>query len=196
MRGKKRLPIEERFAAYLVKAGEDDCWGWTGPVTNTGHPTLGKGGRGGGQTSALIVAYRIACGVTPDREVLTTCDHKLCLNPRHLVLAGGAKSKATMRERFEARISKAAADDCWPWKLKPSAAGYGVLSMGKTNNPLLAHRVAWELAHGPIPDGVRVRQKCGNRLCCNPAHLFLSLNSLDDPETSARAVEAWLRLRA
>ena len=70
------------------------------------------------------------------------------------------------------------------------------MSMGKENNPLLAHRVAWELACGPVPEGVRVCQKCGNRLCCNPAHLFLSLNSLDDPETSAKAVGAWLALRA
>jgi hypothetical protein len=53
--------------------------------------------------------------------------------------------------------------------------------------------VAWELANGPIPEGLLVRQRCGNRLCCNPSHLFLALNSLDSPEVSARAVAAWLR---
>lgn len=195
MPGPKRQPIELRFAAYLVKAGDDECWGWTGPVTNSGHPTLGRGGKGAGQTSARIVAYRIKTGDAPDREVLTTCDCKLCLNPRHLVLAG-EKSKATLRTRFEARVEQAGPDECWNWKLKPSAAGYGTLSMGRGSHPALAHRVAWELTFGSVPEGVRVRQKCGNRLCCNPAHLFLSLNSLDDPETSARAVEAWLALRA
>lgn len=195
MPGPKRRPIELRFAAYLVKAGDDECWGWTGPVTNGGHPTIGRGGKGAGQTSARIVAYRLATESDPDREVLNTCDNKLCLNPRHLVLAG-EKSKATLRRRFEQNIARAGENECWLWKQKPGAAGYGRLSMGKGNSPALAHRVAWELAFGEIPEGVRVRQKCGNRLCCNPAHLFLALNSLDDPETSARAVEAWLRLRA
>lgn len=195
MPGPKRQPIELRFAAYLVKAGEDDCWSWAGPVTNGGHPTIGRGGKGGGQTSARIVAYRIIHGTDPDREVLNTCDNKLCLNPRHLVLAG-QKSLATMRERFEANVAKAGPDDCWPWQQTPGAAGYGRLSMGRGSSPALAHRIAWELAFGEIPKGVRVRQKCGNRLCCNPAHLFLALNSNDDPDTSARAVAAWLRLRA
>jgi hypothetical protein len=127
--------------------------------------------------------------------VLTTCDTKSCLNPRHLVLAG-EKSRATIRERFAARVEKAGPDECWLWKLKPGHAGYGVLSMGKGNNPMLAHRVAWELAHGPIPEGLRVRQRCGNRLCCNPAHLFLALNATDTPELSEKAVAAWLCLRA
>lgn len=195
MRGPKRQPIEGRFAAYLVKAGEDDCWSWSGPVTNKGHPTLGRGGKGATQMSARIMAYRIITGADPEREVLNTCDNKLCLNPRHLVLAG-QKSNATLRERFAERVEKAGPDECWPWKLKPSAAGYGVLSMGKGNNPLLAHRAAWQLTNGPIPQGLFVKQRCGNRLCCNPTHLYLSLNPIDGPEVSARAVEAWLRSRA
>jgi hypothetical protein len=195
MPGIKRRPIEERFADYLVRGGDDECWGWSGPITNKGHPTLGKGGKGAGQVSARIVAYRLACGTVPDREVLTTCETKTCLNPRHLVLAG-EKSQATMQKRFEENVAKAGPDECWSWKQKPGAAGYGRLSMGRGNNPALAHRVAWELAFGAIPEGIRVRQKCGNRLCCNPAHLFLALNSNDDPETSARAVAAWLGLRA
>lgn len=195
MPGVKRRPIEERFAGYLVKAGNDECWSWSGPINNSGHPTIGRGGKGAGQTSARIVAYRLSCGVEPSREVLTTCDTRVCLNPRHLVLAG-EKSQATMRKRFEENVAKAGPDECWLWKQKPGAAGYGRLSMGRGNNPALAHRIAWELAFGEIPKGVRVRQKCGNRLCCNPAHLFLALNSNDDPDTSARAVAAWLRLRA
>lgn len=195
MSGPKRQPIEERFTAYLVKGGDGECWGWTGPVTNKGLPTIGKGGKGAGQMSARALAYRLAFGTEPDREVMTTCDNKCCLNPRHLVLAGGAKSKATIRKRFERRVETAGPDECWNWQLKPGVAGYGSLSMGRGNNPIYAHRIAWELAHGPIPDGLLVRQRCGNRLCCNPAHLFLALNAIDTREASSRAVETWLRGR-
>lgn len=68
--------------------------------------------------------------------------------------------------------------------------------MGKGDNPLLAHRVAWEVAHGPVPEGLFVKQRCGNRPCCTPAHLYLSLNPIEGPEVSAVAVENWLRPRS
>lgn len=85
--------------------------------------------------------------------------------------------------------------ECWLWKMKPTAAGYGCLSMGKGKRPAYAHRIAWELARGPIPEGLFVKQRCGNRLCCNPDHLYLSY-PIDGPEVSARAVEAWLLSRS
>ena len=91
---------------------------------------------------------------------------------------------------------RAGPDECWNWTLRLAVTGYGVLSMGRGNNPALAHRVAWEFANGPVPAGLFVRQRCGNRLCCNPAHLLLSLNTVDTPEAAAAAVECWLRLRA
>lgn len=195
MPGPKRQPIEVRFASYLMRGGGDECWGWSGPNTNKGYPTIGRGGKGAGQVSARKLAYRLAYGVEPDREVMTTCDTTCCLNPRHLVLAGGEKSKSTAKKRFDSSVAKAGQDDCWNWKPKPGAAGYGRLSMGRGKSPVYAHRVAWEVTYGVVPDGLFVRQRCGNRLCCNPAHLFLALNAVDTPEASATAVGHWLLSR-
>lgn len=41
----------------------------------------------------------------------------------------------------------------------------------------LAHRAAWELANGPIKDGLFVLHKCDNPRCCNSGHLFLGTQS-------------------
>ena len=58
----------------------------------------------------------------------------------------------------------------WPWK--PTAYGYGVVFYQGKNRR--AHRVAWELDRGPIPDGMLVcHVDDHNRLCCNPEHLYL-----------------------
>lgn len=59
--------------------------------------------------------------------------------------------------------------DCWVWTAKAAIAGYGVFSVGP--KMIRAHRYAYELLVGPIPDGLQLDHLCRNRRCVNPAHL-------------------------
>lgn len=77
----------------------------------------------------------------------------------------------TLREALDAKTPAGAPDDCWEWGGSPDHDGYGVVSWGGTQYK--AHRVAYELHVGPIPEGLVVRHNCDNPPCVNPAHLLL-----------------------
>lgn len=63
--------------------------------------------------------------------------------------------------------------DCWEWIGRwRSRYGYGRLrESGREGAQLVAHRVAYELTYGPIPEGLVARHRCDNPRCCNPAHI-------------------------
>lgn len=82
----------------------------------------------------------------------------------------------TLAIRFWSKVSRGADDECWLWTGAVDTRGYGNMNCdGATRR---AHRIAWELARGPIPPGVGhhgtvVMHTCDNRICCNPGHLKL-----------------------
>ncbi len=70
-------------------------------------------------------------------------------------------------EIFWAKVDKS--DECWKWTGQRGRKGYGALCLaGRTWR---AHRLAWFLTHGPIPEGMLVCHRCDNRECCRPDHI-------------------------
>ena len=75
-----------------------------------------------------------------------------------------------LAERFQSK-TRPAANGCIEWTAGQVSFGYGGFHWrGKLWR---AHRMAWTLAHGDIPDGLTVDHMCRNRLCVNVAHLRL-----------------------
>jgi hypothetical protein len=48
------------------------------------------------------------------------------------------------------------------------------------------HRVAYQAAYGPIPDGIHVLHRCDIGLCCNPDHLYLGDNAANIADKVAK----------
>lgn len=80
-------------------------------------------------------------------------------------------AKKTLGEMFWQKVEVGGDDDCWIWRgnLQPNSYPYGRITFNA--EPLLAHRVSYELNIGKIPDGYVIDHICHNPKCVNPKHL-------------------------
>lgn len=80
------------------------------------------------------------------------------------------------RHRFWVKVDTSG--ECWLWLASTCGQGYGqffvrkgIGAKGVRPFNALAHRAAWELTNGQIPDGLTIDHICRNRICVNPAHM-------------------------
>ncbi len=82
-------------------------------------------------------------------------------------------SRRPIDSAYWSKIDRAdSPEPCWLWQEGTDSDGYGKCRVPGFSERR-AHRIAYMLTYGPIPDGLWVLHKCDTPRCCNPAHLFL-----------------------
>lgn len=78
-------------------------------------------------------------------------------------------------EPFHERMARSIEFDtnggCWLWTGNTNWGGYGRVRTHSGADLASTHRVAYQIANGPIPEGYQIDHLCRVRCCCNPAHL-------------------------
>jgi hypothetical protein len=111
----------------------------------------------------------------------------------HLLTLGGHMAKRVyitrpIAERFWEKVGPPDASGCRMWTAA-GTWGYGTFyarTVGNRKIFVRAHRMAWELTHGPIPEGLQVLHRCDQPACCAPSHLFLGTNSDNRADSVAK----------
>lgn len=93
-------------------------------------------------------------------------------------------ARRTTPEAFWRRVMRGKPSACWPWLGSRRKSGHGSILWEDRHHS--AHRVAYQLTHGPIPVGLHVCHRCDNAPCCNPQHLYLDTAAGNNADMWAR----------
>lgn len=90
--------------------------------------------------------------------------------------------KETLDARFWRKVDKSS--ECWLWTAGLFPNGYGCIwHDGRSRG---AHCVAWELQHGPIPEGLCVLHHCDVKNCVRGYHLFVGTEQDNSQDMAAK----------
>lgn len=79
------------------------------------------------------------------------------------------RKREPLADRFWRKVALTDDGGCWLWQASFMGVGYGGFSVDGVMR--YAHRVAYELIVGPIPEGLHIDHLCRVRHCVNPSHL-------------------------
>lgn len=125
-RGRKPIPIAQRFWTKVDKRGPDDCWLWTGSEHGKGYGGFSYKGR---SVPAQRISWLLEHGDEPPPHLFVChkCDVPKCVNPAHLFLGTHDDNMKDMAQKNLARSNaiwaSIARGTCNPWRPHVDSTG-------------------------------------------------------------------------
>ena len=106
--------------------------------------------------------------------------------------------QCSLFRRLYSRVKHNPKTGCWEYAGCRGRGGYGQIRRGGRHGGerLRTHRAAWELANGPISDGLCVLHRCDNPACVYEGHLWLGTvvennHDRDEKKRTSHAPKTW-----
>lgn len=168
---------QERFWEKVDRTGGPyACWPWLASKSKYGPGMFNVDGK---SVHARRLAYEWEYGsIQAGWEIIANAECKFaCVNPAHLSALTKSESSRrkkkpqTTEELFWEKVDRTGGlDACWSWTRGNNRYGTGAFNLNGKSTP--ARRVAYELAFGPIQEGLEIRAYPECKFACvNPAHL-------------------------
>lgn len=99
---------------------------------------------------------------------------------------GSRKPRKSFEQRYIEKVALAGANECWHWTGAADTCSIGYGRIWRNGRNEYAHRMAYELAFGPIPAGMQILHSCDCPSCQNPKHLMLGTQADNNADMHAK----------
>jgi len=99
--------------------------------------------------------------------------------------------RKTPSDRFWAKIEKS--EGCWEWRGYLNRWGYGNLLV--SGKKIQAHRFAYEVQNGSIPEGMQIDHTCRNPACVRGDHLRIATHKQNQENKTGPQVNSSTGIR-